>query len=148
MSRRNRHRDRVTIVTHEHPHTKMVKHAAARKKTDTVGLTIILGMLSGVFICCLVIDPNYASFKEIIIDIVKYIGCSTSAGAIIGLILGEILRREHISLNLYYGDKKEIVGQAEKRVKEKEIAQGTYWGEHTLGDNSLLKEYDEWLMRR
>jgi len=143
MSRR-----RVTIVTHEHPHTKMVKRVAANKKTDTVGLVTIIGMLCGVFICCLMINPYLHSFKEIAIDVVKYIGCSTSAGAIIGLILGEVLRREHISLNLFYGDTKEIVGKAEKRIKEKEIPQGTYWGEHTLGDQSLLKEYDEWLMRR
>jgi hypothetical protein len=137
-----------SIVTHEHPHTKMVRRTASNKKTDTVGLTIILGMLAGVFISCLIIDPHYDSFKEIIIELVKYVGGSTSAGAIIGLILGEILRREHINLHLKYRDKHQVVGHGEKRIKEKEMKQGVYWGDHTLGDNSLLKDSDEWLMRR
>jgi len=111
-------RRRVAVITHEHPHTKMVKRVAEKKKIDTLGLTTILGMLSGIFICCLVIDPNFHSFKAVVIDVVKYIGCCTSAGAIIGLILGVILQREHLRLNLYYGDTTEVVSR--KRLKEKE----------------------------
>jgi len=146
MSRRSRERNRVTIVTHEHPHTRMVREAAEKKKTDILGLTIILGMLTGVFICCLVIDPNFRSFKEVVIDIVKYIGCGTSAGAIVGLILGEILKREHIRLNVFYGDTKEIVKPTARPipVPEKE----TSWGEHKPGDKSQARDYDELLMRR
>jgi len=141
-------RSRVNIVTHEHPHTKMVKRVAANKKTDTVGLTTILGMLFGVFLCCLLIDPRNDSAKDIIIEIVKYVIGSTSAGAIIGLIVGEFLRREHVSLNLFYGDSQEVTSKANKHIQEKETREGTYWGENTLGDKPLKKEYDELLMRR
>jgi len=143
-------RSRATIVTHEHPHTKMVKRVAENKKTDTLGLTIILGMLFGVFLCCLLIDPRSDSAKDIIIEIVKYIGGCTSAGAIIGLIVGEYLRREHVHLNVFYGDSQEIVRKqpANQQINEKETRQGTHWGEHTLGDRPLKNEYDELLMRR
>nr|AGS52413.1 hypothetical protein [uncultured bacterium contig00085] len=93
-------------------------------------------------------DPHNDSFREVIIEILKYVGGGVSGGALIGLLLGEIVKREHINLHLRYHDihQRIVRHSGKKRVKEKEMAQGTFWGEHTLGDNSLLKEYDEWLM--
>jgi len=137
-------RSRANIVTHEHPHTKMVKRVAENKKIDTLGMMTILGMLFGVFLCCLLIDPRNDSAKYIIIEIVKYIVGSTSASAIIGLIVGELLRREHVSLNLFYGDSQEVVGKANKHIQEKEMKEG----DNTLGNKTQKKEYDELLMRR
>jgi len=131
-------------VTHEHPHTKMVKRIAENKKIDTLGMMTILGMLFGIFLCCLLIDPHNDSTKYIIIEIVKYIVGSTSASAIIGLIVGEFLRREHVSLNLFYGDSQEVMGKTNKHIQEKEMREG----DNTLGNKTLKKEYDELLMRR
>jgi hypothetical protein len=137
-----------SIITREHPHTKKVRSIASNKKSDTIGLTIILGILAGIFVSCIMIDPHSDSLKEIIVEVVKYVGGGASGGAIMGLILGEIIRREHINLHLKYHDEHQFIKSGKKRIKEKEMRQGTYLGEHTLGDNSLLKEYDEWLMRR
>jgi hypothetical protein len=133
-----------SVVTHEHPHTKAVRRIAFYKKIDTVSLTTISGMLAGIFLACLMMDPH----NDSVLEAVKYLGGGISGGALIGLLLGEIVRREHINLYLKFHDIRQRIAShsGKKRVKEKDIPQGTYWGEHTLGDNSLLKEYDEWLM--
>jgi hypothetical protein len=137
------------VITLEHPHTKAVREAASIKKTDTVSLTTICGMMAGIFAACLLMDPHHDSVREIVIEFVKYVGGGVSGGALLGLLLGEIVKREHIHLHLKYRDTKHYLAKnGKKRIKEKDIPQGTFWGEHTLGDNSLLKEYDEWLMRR
>jgi hypothetical protein len=138
-----------SVIIQEHPHTKAVRRVASEKKTDIASLTTICGMLAGIFAACLMMDPHHDSVKEIIIEFVKFVGGGVSSGALIGLLLGEIVKREHIHLHLKFRDTKHYLAKnGKKRIKEKEMAQGTFWGEHTLGDNSLLKEYDEWLMRR